>query len=121
MGLLDGRPLYISEPTPGKTHDAAAFRQAAIAEIVEHSGGAIGDGGYQGCINATPRRKPRGGQLSERDKECNTELSRLRAPIERLIAHFKAWRILHTDYRRPYATYHDAFGACRALFFFSIT
>src|ERR1700678_4436864 len=27
----------------------------------------------------------------------------------------------HTDYRRPYATYHDAFDAARALFFFSIT
>ncbi|WP_425173898.1 transposase family protein [Mycobacterium sp.] len=76
---------------------------------------------YQGHIDATPRRKPRGGQLSERDKECNTELSRLRAPVERLIAHFKSWRILHTDYRRPYATYTDAFDAARALFFFSIS
>jgi hypothetical protein len=25
------------------------------------------------------------------------------------------------DYRRPYSTYQDAFGAARALFFFSIT
>ena len=29
--------------------------------------------------------------------------------------------MLHTDYRRPYSTYHDAFDAARALFFFSIT
>lgn len=116
VGLLDGTPVYISEPIPGKTHDAAAFAQSSsIGEITEHSGGAIADGGYQGHFDATPRRKPRGGQLSERDKECNTELSRLRAPVERLIAHFKSWRILHTDYRRPYATYNDAFDAARAL------
>jgi hypothetical protein len=122
VGLLDGTPVYISEPIPGKTHDAAAFAQSSsIGEITEHSGGAIADGGYQGHFDATPRRKPRGGQLSERDKECNTELSRLRAPVERLIAHFKSWRILHTDYRRPYATYNDAFDAARALFFFSIS
>ncbi len=42
-------------------------------------------------------------------------------PIERLVAHFKNWKILHTDYRRPYGTYHDAFDAARGLFFFSIT
>jgi len=29
--------------------------------------------------------------------------------------------MLHTDYRRPYCTYHEAYGAARALFFFSIT
>ena len=26
-------------------------------------------------------------------------------PFERLVAHFKSWRIFHTDYRRPYHTY----------------
>jgi hypothetical protein len=30
-------------------------------------------------------------------------------------------QIFHTDYRRPYSTYQDAFDAARALFFFSIT
>jgi hypothetical protein len=29
--------------------------------------------------------------------------------------------MLHTDYRRPYSTYDDAFDAACALFFFSIT
>jgi hypothetical protein len=37
------------------------------------------------------------------------------------VAHFKNWRILHTDYRRPYSTNRDPFDAARALFFFSIT
>jgi hypothetical protein len=40
---------------------------------------------------------------------------------ERLVAHFKNWKIFHTDYRRPYRTYGDAFDAARGLFFFSIT
>jgi len=42
------------------------------------------------------------------------------APVERLIAHFKTWRIFHADYRRPYRTYHDAYDATHGLFFFSI-
>lgn len=121
LSLLDGTPVYISDPLPGKTHDAAAFTETPVAEIVKHSGGGIGDKGYQGHVDATPRKTPPGGELGTRDKECNAEISSLRAPIERVIAHFKSWRIFHTDYRRPYSTYRDAYYAARGLFFFSIT
>jgi DDE superfamily endonuclease len=121
VSLLDGEPVYISDPLPGKTHDATAFTETPVAEIVEKSGGAIADKGYQGHIAATPRKKPRGGELSIMDQQCNAEISALRAPVERLVAHFKAWRIFHTDYRRPYSTYREAYNAARALFFFSIT
>lgn len=120
MSLLDGTPIYISDPLPGKTHDAKAFTETPVAEIVRHSGGPIADKGYQGHVEATPRKTPPGGQLSNRDKECNAEISALRAPIERVVAHFKSWRIFHTDYRRPYRTYRDAYDATRGLFFFSI-
>jgi hypothetical protein len=54
-------------------------------------------------------------------KEYNSQIASLRAPVERLVAHFKNWKIFHTDYRRPYRTYLDAFDAARGLFFFSIT
>jgi hypothetical protein len=69
---------------------------------------------------ATSRTTPPKGELSKNDKKCNAEISSLRAPVERLVAHFKSWRIFHTDYRRPYDTYRDAFDAARG-FFFSIT
>jgi hypothetical protein len=121
LSLLDGEPIYISDPLPGKTHDAAAFAETPAAEIVRNSGGAIADKGYQGHIDATPRKTPPGGELSKGDKESNTAISALRAPIERVIAHVKSWRMLHTDYRRPYRTYRDAYDAARGLFFFSIT
>jgi len=119
--LLDGEAVYISDPLSGNTHDAVAFGGTPVAEIIRASGGGIGDKGYQGCDGvATPRKKPRGGELSKRDKECNAEISALRAPIERVIAHFKSWRIFHTDYRRPYSTYRDAYDAARGLFFLLI-
>ena len=43
--LLDGNPVYISDPLPGKTHDATAFNETPVAEIVRSSGGGIGDKG----------------------------------------------------------------------------
>jgi hypothetical protein len=120
--LLDGEPVYVSEPLPGCTHDAKAMATTPVAEIIRNSGGGIGDKGYQGCDNVvTPRKTPPGGELSKRDKEDNAHISSLRAPVERLVAHFKSWRIFHTDYRRPYRTYKEAFDAGRGLFFFSIT
>jgi DDE superfamily endonuclease/Helix-turn-helix of DDE superfamily endonuclease len=126
--LLDGYAVYISDPLPGRTHDAKAFTTTPVVEIVRHSGGAIADKGYQGCDQecqectvATPRKTPPGGELSKGDKANNAVISALRAPVERLVAHFKSWRIFHTDYRRPYRTYRDAFDAGRGLFFFSIT
>ena len=119
--LLDGDAVYISEPLPGCTHDATAFADTPVAEIVRHSGGGIGDKGYQGTGLITPRKKPKGGELSKKDKECNREISALRAPVEQVIAHFKSWRIFYADYRRPYRTYHDTYDAGRGLFFFSLS
>lgn len=119
--LLDGAAVYISDPLPGCTHDSTAFSTTPVSEIVRASGGGIGDKGYQGNDLATPRKKPKGGELSKRDKESNAVISALRAPVERLVAHFKSWRIFHTDYRRPHRTYREAYDAGRGLFFFSIT
>ena len=119
--LLDGRAVYISEPLPGKTHDAKAFRDTPCEEIIKNSGGGIADKGYQGCGMVTPRKKPPRGELADWEKEFNADVSSLRAVVEQLVAHFKSWRIFHADYRRPYRTYRDAYDAGRALFFFSIT
>jgi DDE superfamily endonuclease len=69
----------------------------------------------------TPRKTPPGGELSKGDKKNNAAISGLRAPVEQFVAHFKSWRIFHTDYRRPYRTYRDAYDAARGLYFFSIT
>jgi DDE superfamily endonuclease len=121
VSLLTGNPVYISGPLDGSVHDATAYEKTAVREIIVRSGGGIADKGYQGTGLITPRKKPKGGELSKKDKECNAEISALRAPVERVIAHFKSWRILHTDYRRPYSTYRDAYDAARGLFFFSLT
>jgi hypothetical protein len=120
VSLLDGSAIYISDPLPGCTHDAKAYAVTPVTEIVRHSGGGFGDKGYQGTDLVTPRKKPPGGELSKGDKKNNAVISSHRAPVERLVAHFKSWRIFYTDYRRPYRTYRDAYDAARGLFFFSL-
>ena len=121
ISLLDGTAVWISDPMPGKTHDTRAFRETGAEDILKKAGGGFGDKGYQGTGLVTPKKKPRGGELTLSDKEYNSQVSSFRAPVERLVGHFKNWKIFHTDYRRPYYTYRDAFDAARGLFFFSIT
>jgi DDE superfamily endonuclease/Helix-turn-helix of DDE superfamily endonuclease len=118
ISMPDGTPLYISDPLPGRTNDVTAFRTTPVKNIVQASGG-IGDKGYQGTFMLTPTKKPKGGQISPEERDDNTYIAAVRAPIERTVAHFKAWRTLYTDYRRPHHTYQDAFDAVRGLFFFS--
>ena len=117
---LSGRLLFLTDPLPGKTHDARAFREAKLDEALD-TANSIGDKGYLGTGLLTPFRKPPGRELLAWQKEFNATVNSLRAVVERAIAHVKIWRILHTDYRRPRSTYQSAFRAVRGLLFFKMS
>ena len=116
---LTGRLVFVTDPLPGKTHDARALRDSGLATTIDLTN-SIGDKGYIGTGLLTPFRKPPGRELLSWQKEFNGVVNSLRAAVERAIANLKTWRILHTDYRRPLKTYDRAFRATRALHFFKI-
>jgi hypothetical protein len=116
---LAGDLMHISDPLPGKTHDAKGIRDTGLTDILTGDN-TIGDKGYLGTGIITPFRKPPGGELLDWQKEFNTTLNKLRYVVERAIANFKTWRCMHTDYRRPLHTYPKAFRAVRALHFFKL-
>jgi hypothetical protein len=120
ISRTDGTVVWVSDPLPGKVHDARAYKETGTEKIVNKSAGGIADKGYQGTGMTTPVKKQKGRKMNKYVKRENTCLASLRAPVERVVAHFKNWKIFHTDYRRPYSTYRDSFDAARALFFFSI-
>ena len=53
--------------------------------------------------------------VSDTDKRNNTTINRVRYLIERVIANLKTWRVLHTDYRRPYNTFETTIQAVTGL------
>ncbi len=53
----------------------------------------------------TPVKKPAHRDLLDREREFNRQVNKIRYVIEQVIANFKTWRIMHTDYRRPLATF----------------
>jgi hypothetical protein len=116
---LAGELMHVSDPLPGKTHDAKAIVALGLADIL-HDDNSIADKGFIGTGPTTPFRKPVGGELRDWQKEFNTAINKIRYVIERAIANFKTWRCMFTDYRRPLRTYKTAFRAVRALHFFKL-
>ncbi len=117
---LAGDVIFVSEPVTGHNHDMTALSETETAEVIAAAFSGIGDKGYQGSGYITPIKKPQCRELLEWEKAFNADVSRLRAPVERAIAHIKSWRILHTDYRRPLRTYLTSFRAAIGLYFFKL-
>ena len=93
---------------------AAAYYLAARHGIRDV---AVLDKGYIGSGMITPIRKPVHRELLDWEKEFNTAVNRIRYVVERAIANFKAWRIMHTDYRRPLSTFAQTISIVVGLYF----
>lgn len=118
---IGGELAWISDPLPGNRHDTHCLRESGALEgFPAHSW--IGDKGYLGLeVILTPIRKPANGELLGWEKEFNTQINKIRYVIERTIANFKIWRVIHTDYRRPLNTFAETISAVIALQFFKLT
>lgn len=116
---LDGELAWISDPLPGSRHDSHCLRESGVLDgFPAHSW--IGDKGYLGLGMITPYRKPADRDLLDWEKEFNKQLNKIRYVIERTIANFKIWRIVHTDYRRPLSTFAETISTVIALQFFRL-
>lgn len=93
-----GGLLGVSAPTPGSLHDRKAFSECGWEDLLVDVP-LIADPGYQGTYAITPRKKPKGGELSVGDKANNKAISSIRSAVERCIAHLKNWKMLATGYR----------------------
>lgn len=115
---LYGRLAWISDPVDGCRHDSAALKLSGVVDTLE-PGNWMGDKGYIGADMITPIRKPPYRELLDWEKEFNTAVNRIRYMVERTIANFKTWRIVHTDYRRPLSTFKETISAVVNLHFFA--
>ncbi|WP_369127133.1 transposase family protein [Rothia nasisuis] len=100
---------------PGARHDAHAFRAHGLDKFLDSS--TLADKGYVGLGMVTPTRRKPGQKLSCQQLKNNRVLNRLRSVVERVIAHIKTWRILHTGFRRPLSSYQRVFSVVRGLVF----
>jgi len=115
---IDGRLAWISDPVSGGRHDNHCLGESGALETLDPRNW-TGDKGYLGNNMITPFRKPAGSELLDWQKEFNTQINKIRYVIEQVIANFKAWRIMHTDYRRPLVTFPETISAVIAMHFYA--
>jgi hypothetical protein len=116
---LEGQLVWISDPIEGSRHDVFCLDESGALDGLDPSDW-TGDKGYVGRGMITPIKKPKGRKLLDWQKNFNTAINKIRATVERVIANFKNWRILHTDYRRPFNTFATAISAVIGLQFYAM-
>lgn len=86
----------------GKEHDFRIFKNSKVR--LREDIKLLGDKGYQGIQklhsnSQTPKKKPRGDDLSISDKKRNQELARIRVVGENVHRRLKIFKILSDRYR----------------------
>ncbi len=115
---LTGSLVWISDPVDGSRHDTYCLSESGVLLAFDPRKW-VGDKGYVGNEMITPIKKPEHRDLLDWEIEFNRQVNRIRYVIEQVIANFKAWRIMHTDYRRPLATFATTISAVIALHFYA--
>jgi len=93
------RIAAVSESFPGKTHDKKIYDAARV--VAPPDAKRTGDTAYLGTGLETPTRRPRGGELTDRQKAGNRRVSRRRVVAEHGIGKMKVWRVASERYRNP--------------------
>lgn len=114
---LNGELAWISDAIDGSRHDAHCIDESSVL-INFPDRSQMGDKGYVGKGMITPIKKPECRELLDWEKEFNTQVNKIRYVIEQVIANFKTWRIMHTDYRRPLETFDTTISAVIGLHFY---
>lgn len=115
---LAGNLAWISDPINGSRHDTFCLKESGVLLTLD-PGNWAGDKGYVGNNMITPIKKPTHRDLLDWEKEFNTQINKIRYIIEQAIANLKTWRIIHTDYRRPLATFATTISTVIALHFYA--
>jgi hypothetical protein len=93
------RIAAVSESYPGRVHDKKIYDEARV--VAPPDAKRTGDTAYLGTALETPSRKPRGGELTEREKAGNRRVATRRIAAEHGIGKMKVWRIASERYRNP--------------------
>lgn len=107
----DGRVLYLSGTFEGKKADKAIADEEGYG--FPPGSTVYQDKGFQGHAPPgvqvkQPKKKPRGGELSEQEKASNQEINRERVRVEHAIGGVKVFRIVSDVFRNWKQGYDDA-------------
>lgn len=110
VGLDDMQIKGLSGTHEGKKHDKKICDEEGVG--LPEGSNLYQDSGFQGqkLVGVTihqPKKKPRGGELTDEEKASNRLISRIRVVVEHVIAGGKRCRIVQDVFRNTLAGYDD--------------
>jgi DDE superfamily endonuclease/Helix-turn-helix of DDE superfamily endonuclease len=93
------RIAAVSASFPGRTHDKKVHDETRV--VCPPGVQRTGDTASTGTGLETPAKRPRGGELTARQKARNRRIARRRIAAEHGIGKMKVWRIAAERYRNP--------------------
>ena len=97
------RIVHVSKCYPGCVHDTTILKESGLLEQTGEHVQIIADKGYiREQYVVTPKKEPRGGELTAEDKDFNRSISSARAAIENITQRIKTYTILGSIYKGPY-------------------
>jgi DDE superfamily endonuclease len=101
-----GQIELVSASVPGATHDLTLLRGSGVLERLGEGEGAMMDKGYVGVDKeypdipvVMPFKKPRGGELSDFQKDYNRRVAKERIVVEHTIAQVNRFTVLRQVFR----------------------
>lgn len=95
-----GEPWHISDVVLGSKADVTLLRESGLLDLLGDETLVVGDKGYQGEAQVvTPRKKPRGGEVTKEQKADNKIIGGKRVVVENTFHQFKEWAVLGHEYR----------------------
>ena len=109
-GNNDREVKYLSDTVEGKKHDKKVLDESDIA--LPEGSTLYQDTGFQGyqpegVTILQPKKKPKGGELTEEEKKSNKLISKVRIVIEHIIAGIKRLHIVKIVFRNTKEGYDD--------------
>jgi len=96
----DGVPYHISDVYYGPKADITILRESGVMEKFSDHTLCMGDKGYQGASHViTPKKNPRGGEITEEEKQDNKLIYSKRVIVENCFHQFKKWLIVGGEFR----------------------
>jgi len=95
----DGIPYHISDVFYGSKADITILRESGVLKNFGDDTRALGDKGYLGEREIiTPKKKPKGGEITAEEKKDNKLIHSKRVVVENCFHQFKRWMIVGGEY-----------------------
>jgi hypothetical protein len=118
----EGRIVHQSATVPAPMSDSMLLRRSRLAGNLPPGVRLFGDSAYVGMGKVypelevvTPHKKPRGGELSDEQREFNRQVSKVRIAVENSLCRVKTFKVSCEFFRNPVSSHGQLLGVVAGL------